>query len=118
MPWTARSDRTDGGRAVIGESLAGLFILETFLKAPESFEAYVAASPSLWWSDQALARGAAEHLRQPGIAGRSLYLSNADEGAAMPAGCEQVVGGLPAGPPEGTRTVETLRAGRSKAPSA
>ena len=58
-PWIAARYRTSGETALIGESLAGLFVVETFLKQPVLFDAYIAASPSLWWDDQSLARGAA-----------------------------------------------------------
>jgi predicted alpha/beta superfamily hydrolase len=45
-------------RAIVGESLAGLFVLETFLREPDLFDAYVAVDPSLWWADGALVRDA------------------------------------------------------------
>ena len=44
--------------AVIGESLAGLFIVETYLREPALFDRYAAVSPSLWWDGQALSREA------------------------------------------------------------
>ncbi len=34
---------------VIGESLAGLFVVDTFLKEPELFDIYIAIDPSVWW---------------------------------------------------------------------
>jgi predicted alpha/beta superfamily hydrolase len=37
-------------RSIIGESLAGLFVMETFFLEQEvSFHGYAAISPSLWW---------------------------------------------------------------------
>ncbi|PRP96026.1 alpha/beta hydrolase [Enhygromyxa salina] len=72
--------RTSGEDTVLGESLAGLFIVDTFLRAPESFDNYIAVSPSLWWREAALALSAAEQLQAAGFpADRSLYLSAADE---------------------------------------
>ncbi|HBS34739.1 MAG TPA: esterase, partial [Parvularcula sp.] len=41
--------RTSGADAMMGESLAGLFVAETFLKYPETADRYIAISPSLWW---------------------------------------------------------------------
>ena len=37
-------------RAIIGESLAGLFVVETYLLEPGLFQHYFAIDPSLWWN--------------------------------------------------------------------
>ncbi len=42
--------RTTKETAIIGESLAGLFIVETFLLEPDLFDSYIAFDPSLWWN--------------------------------------------------------------------
>ncbi|APR85601.1 putative esterase [Minicystis rosea] len=85
MPVIGQRIRGNGETAIVGESLAGLFIVETFFQEPRLFGTYIALSPSLWWNDQALVRRAAERLRaQPGLTG-TLYLATAsdddDEGA-------------------------------------
>ena len=41
---------------IIGESLAGLFVMETFMLKPESFDFYIAFDPSLWWNNHYLVR--------------------------------------------------------------
>jgi predicted alpha/beta superfamily hydrolase len=46
--------RTTSERAIVGESLAGLFIVETFLREPAVFDHYIAFDPSLWWNHGAL----------------------------------------------------------------
>lgn len=80
QPLVNRRYRTTGETAVLGESLAGLFIVDTFLRAPDSFDHYIAVSPSLWWNDQALAHAAKDHLQSDGFPpGRSLYLTVGDE---------------------------------------
>lgn len=38
----------------MGESLAGLFIVETLLAEPVLFDHYVALDPSVWWNGGAL----------------------------------------------------------------
>lgn len=94
--------RTSGEDAIIGESLAGLFITETFLRSPESFDHYVAVSPSLWWRDMGLSREAADLLRRDGFpTDRSLYLTIADEGGTMIEGMERLVKALENNAPEG-----------------
>jgi predicted alpha/beta superfamily hydrolase len=79
MPEVGRRYRVSDETAIIGESLAGLFIVETFFMRPELFDTYIALSPSLWWNREAVVRAAGERLRtRPGLEGR-LYLSSADE---------------------------------------
>lgn len=54
QPWVARHFRSDGRNGLIGESLAGLFVLDTLLATPSAFSDYAAISPSLWWDKGAL----------------------------------------------------------------
>jgi predicted alpha/beta superfamily hydrolase len=46
--------RTTPERAIVGESLAGLFVVETFLRESAIFDHYIAFDPSLWWNHGAL----------------------------------------------------------------
>ena len=79
MPAIGQRVRGDGQTAIVGESLAGLFVVETFFQEPQLFGTYIALSPSLWWNDQALVRGADERLRaQPRLTG-TLYLATASD---------------------------------------
>jgi predicted alpha/beta superfamily hydrolase len=101
QPWVKARYRVNGQSGLIGESLAGLFVVETFLREPQAFDAYLAASPSLWWDDQSLSREAAALLAKGKFGGRRLYLSIGDEGTTMQAGVDRVVAGLKAKPPRG-----------------
>lgn len=65
-------------RSIVGESLAGLFIVETFLMEPAMFDHYVAIDPSLWWNNYALTDGAASDLPGLGGAPRTFYIASAD----------------------------------------
>lgn len=42
--------RVSEEKSIMGESLAGLFIVETFLMDPQIFQNYLAYDPSLWWN--------------------------------------------------------------------
>jgi predicted alpha/beta superfamily hydrolase len=73
-----RLDASDE-RALVGESLAGQFVLETFFAEPRLFTLHIAISPSVWWNDRALPRAIDELLRARGAVGGSLFLSAANE---------------------------------------
>ena len=48
MPQIKQHYRTTSETAVVGESLAGLFVVETLLREPDLFDTYIAIDPSLW----------------------------------------------------------------------
>ncbi|WNG62566.1 alpha/beta hydrolase [Archangium gephyra] len=79
MPQVRRRYRVTSETAIIGESLAGLFIVETFFLQPKLFGTYIALSPSLWWNGEELVRKAAERLKTQPALRNTLYLSSADE---------------------------------------
>jgi predicted alpha/beta superfamily hydrolase len=54
--------RVNNKKAIVGESLAGLFIVETFFLEPEMFDIYLAMDPAIYWNDHDLVRKAAERL--------------------------------------------------------
>ena len=54
--------RTNSHRAIIGESLAGLFVLETCMTRTEMFDTYIAFDPSLWWNKHSLVDNAKDML--------------------------------------------------------
>jgi len=94
LPWVDAAYRTDGRRVLMGESLAGLFVVDTLLHTPAAFSHYVAVSPSLWWDDRALAREAGALLAAAPPGPRSLYLTMADEGGTMQLGLEELLAAL------------------------
>jgi len=63
MPVIDARYRTTRERGIVGESLAGLFIIETFLREPTLFDHYVAFDPSLWWNHASLVDSARAFLR-------------------------------------------------------
>ncbi|MFN3931177.1 MAG: alpha/beta hydrolase [Brevundimonas sp.] len=94
QPFIAGRFRTNGETALMGESLGGLFVVETFLKEPQLFDAYVAVSPSLWWDGGRLARQAGAHLRDHSNDPRTLILTLGDEGTEMQAPMDVLVANL------------------------
>ena len=86
MPEVRARYRTTTETAIVGESLAGLFVIETFLLEPELFDSYFAFDPSLWWNGQRLVAGAAERLRARTNQPKALYFASSEEpSTAVPA---------------------------------
>ena len=78
-PFVASHYRTNDTDAVIGESLAGLFIVETYLREPDLFTTYGAVSPSTWWDKEALSLTA--HASVGAVQSKHpLYLAVGNEG--------------------------------------
>jgi predicted alpha/beta superfamily hydrolase len=95
MPQVRRRYLVTDETGIIGESLAGLFIVETFFEQPKLFGTYIALSPSLWWNGEELVKKAGERLKAHPALRNGLYLSSADE--------DEIVSAT-------TRLAETLRA--------
>lgn len=85
-------------RALMGESLGGLFVVDTFLHRPDLFGDYIAISPSLWWDDQHFARDGGHDLEGRTASDTRIYLTIADEGGAMQAGMNRFIHLLEAAP--------------------
>lgn len=100
-PWVERRFRTSGTDAVMGESLAGLFVVDTLFATPDLFDDYIAVSPSLWWDDLRLGRNAAASLARLPTGRRRLYLALADEGYRHEEGVALLVRALEARAPAG-----------------
>ena len=84
IPAVERRYRCNSQRAIVGESLAGLFVVETLLLEPLLFDRYIAISPSLWWNDRALVRQAAQCLDGMPPRPTRLFLASADEADIVP----------------------------------
>ena len=70
---------TNGETAIVGESLAGLFVVETFLLDPDLFDTFIAFDPSLWWNDDNMLAVAGERLRSRGKTNKTLFLASSSE---------------------------------------
>ena len=79
MPQIARRYAITEQRAIVGESLAGLFVVETLLTEPTLFDTYIAFDPSLWWNHARLLDDADERIAAVGTSPRRLYLASSSE---------------------------------------
>jgi predicted alpha/beta superfamily hydrolase len=77
MPHIASRYRVTNERAIVGESLAGLFVVETLLLEPDLFDTYIAIDPSLWWNHGALARQLS--AAPPTFNNKALYIATSSD---------------------------------------
>ena len=80
MPQVRLRYRTTAETAIVGESLAGLFVVETLLLEPRLFNTYLAFDPSLWWNNGQLVVQAGSMLRATGRPPVSVYLATSSQG--------------------------------------
>lgn len=89
IPYVQDHFRITKERVLMGESAAGMFVVETFLKKPDLFSGYIAVSPSLWWDRQSLVKTAADTLKAGDFPKkRRIFLTIADEGGDMREGVD------------------------------
>ncbi len=79
MPQVRQRYATTDERALIGESLAGLFVIETLLQEPTLFNSYIALDPSLWWNHGALLSGAGKQVPSVARSGARLFLASSGQ---------------------------------------
>lgn len=83
IPEIEQRYRTTQERALVGESLAGLFTIETLFQTPDVFQSYIAIDPSLWWNDEKLIADFAKKLQsQPRLAKNLFFASSGQVGMA------------------------------------
>ncbi|MBG8553239.1 alpha/beta hydrolase [Hymenobacter sp. BT594] len=75
MPLIRQRYRTSAETALVGESLAGLFVVETLLLEPALFDTYVAFDPSIWWNKGQLVGQADNLLRAYTGPAKTLYVA-------------------------------------------
>jgi predicted alpha/beta superfamily hydrolase len=79
MPQIRQRYRTTAETALVGESLAGLFVVETLLLEPDLFTTYLAFDPSLWWNNEWLLAQAPRLLRAYTGPPKTLYLASSGQ---------------------------------------
>ncbi|WP_336986941.1 alpha/beta hydrolase [Altererythrobacter aquiaggeris] len=78
IPMIERQYRTNSERAIVGESFAGLFIMDSFFREPEVFQRHIAIDPSLWWDDFALVKMSERNLGATDTNGITLWFAGSD----------------------------------------
>lgn len=70
--------RTTSTRTIVGESAAGLFVVDTLFRMPSLFDNYIAMDPALWWNDHELVKQAKARLATIDLAGKSLWFAGSN----------------------------------------
>ena len=65
--------KTTTKKGIIGESLAGLFLMETLFLQPEAFNFYIAIDPSLWWNNNYLFENSDAYFKNKPISKTKLW---------------------------------------------
>jgi predicted alpha/beta superfamily hydrolase len=78
IPKVEQTYRTAPYRVFVGHSLGGITTINALYTMPETFNAYVAIDPSLWWDNRLLLKQAQDRFGKPGLAGRALYVAQAN----------------------------------------
>ena len=84
MPEIDRRYRTTDKRSIIGESAAGLFVVETLFLKPDMFNSYIAMDPAIYWNRKYLVRTAAEHLSEFPNSSIRFWFAGSDAGDIQP----------------------------------
>lgn len=79
MPAIRARYRVTDERAIVGESLAGLFVVDTLLSEPDLFDTYLAIDPSLWWNDGKFLAAAPARLAALATKNKTLWLAAAEK---------------------------------------
>lgn len=79
MPEITRRYGQPARKAIVGESLAGLFVVETFLREPDLFDTYIAFDPSLWWNRSRLVADAPALLSTGSRSGKAVFIASSGQ---------------------------------------
>ena len=78
IPHVESRYRTTPYRVFVGHSLGGITAINALYTIPETFDAYVAIDPSLWWDSEILLRKAREYFSAADLEGKALYVAQAN----------------------------------------
>jgi len=101
VPEIEKRYATQPYRLFTGHSFGGLFAIHALINRPELFNAYLAASPSLWWDDFHTLHQAQGFFAKQKEFKKTLYFSLANEDGQMNEGFEQLQKTLSANLPKG-----------------
>lgn len=78
IPEINKRYKTSDKKGILGESLSGLFVMETLLLQPQLFDYYIAFDPSLWWNNHHLVKTAKEQLAKLPVDKKAVWFAGSD----------------------------------------
>lgn len=78
-PYMQQHYRIANNDILFGQSIGGLFVLNTLVNDPQSFTTFLAVSPALWLNQHAFSQHTRQLLSQSSNLNANLYLSLGDE---------------------------------------
>lgn len=94
IPMLEENYRARDYRIIVGHSLSGLFVIHALMASSETFNGYIAISPSLQWSGQAVVNRAMTHFPSVSNLPVELYMSIGNEGGYALGGLQKIAGVL------------------------
>ena len=83
MPEIERRYRVAPYKIFVGHSFGGLLAVHILITRPDMFQAYIAASPSLWWDNQSTLHQAQDFFAAHAELNKVLFFDLGNEGAEM-----------------------------------
>lgn len=80
VPFLDKTYRTEQTRTLIGHSLGGLLVLNSYLDENRLFDSYIAIDPSIWW-DEEIMKNRIDSTSLSGL-NKKLYIASANQGEA------------------------------------
>lgn len=78
IPEVETKYRTKPYRIFIGHSFGGITAINALYIMPQTFNAYIAVDPSLWYDDQVLLKKARSYFIKTNLKGKALFISKAN----------------------------------------
>lgn len=84
FPVINKKYRATSKKAIIGESAAGLFIIETFILDPNMFDNYIAMDPALWFNEQYLVKNFEALTKENNYENKTLWYAGSNASDISP----------------------------------
>lgn len=78
IPYVDKAYRTISYKTLVGHSLGGQFVLNTYLNGSTHFDTYLSIDPSLWWGDQDVIQSKVNAIN-PSSFNKKLYIATANQ---------------------------------------
>lgn len=80
IPFIDENYRTESYRTLIGHSLGGLLVLNSYMDKNSVFNAYIAIDPSIWWNEEMM-KSKVDSISSLSL-NKKLYIATANQGEA------------------------------------